>query len=172
MCWGYMGGSALAVGGGAPLSAASITVGPNPMAPGRRLSTLDAGPARSPGHALARLGHASATGSSARKRSAWRALGRAWSPGSAGKRSASSALRHATPRIGHASTGHATPERPTIAHNRHGRARPTSGRPGARTQHGASCARAGEACTILHHSGHKETRATHRLPGFDRIGRT
>ena len=72
----------------------------------------------------------------------------------------------ATPRHGHASTGHATPGCARTRHNRRERARPTSGRPDARVQHGASYARAGETCTILHHSGHKKTRAALRRPGF------
>jgi len=44
MCWGYMGGSVLAVGGGAPLPTAPITAKPDPIAPDSHPSTMHAGP--------------------------------------------------------------------------------------------------------------------------------
>jgi hypothetical protein len=164
-----MGGSALAVGGGAPLLTASITAKPDPITPDSHPSTLHGRPHRT--------GPDRAWTWTDADRLAWTwTVGRrvarddAEAQGSAGKRNASSALRHATPCIGHASTGHATLERRRTAHNRRGRGKATLGRPDARMRHGAGYARAGEACTILHPSGHKKARVTLRCPGFACLG--
>ena len=184
----YGGGSALGVGGGAPLSAVSITVGPNPMASGRRLSTLDGGSARSPGHALARLGRASVRMLPGSKREAKPGRMLFWSPGADREAQGGAALgvrlvalRHARPRPRLGMTRYRRPRharmpsgRARMRQDRRGPGGATLGRPDARTQHGASYARAGEVCRNCtlspDRSGHEKARATHRLPGSACLG--
>ena len=190
----------LAVGGGAPLPTAPITAKPDPITPDSHASTMHAGPhrragdgdgSRSPGsarppsatatigHGFERHGHGhglrvarvdTEAHGSARKRSAWCALGRAWSPGSARKRSASSALRHGTARYRRGRNARMPLGRARMRQDRRGRGGAVLGRPDARTRQGASYARAGETCSslafFLYLPGHEKAPAAATAPGL------
>jgi len=169
-------------GGVPPSRTVAITVGPDPITPDSHASTLHGRPHRragdgdgSPGSArppsaTAAIGHGLQAHGSAGKRSAWCALGRAWSPGSAGKRNASSALRHGTARYRRGRDARMPLGHRGIAHNRRGRGEAVLRRPDARMRQGAGYGRAGETCSslafFLYLPGHEKARVTLRCPGF------
>jgi hypothetical protein len=131
---------------------------------------------------LARLGRASATGSSARKRTEAHgsaahgvrlvALGHREAHGSATLRPRFVTLGRASTRYRRSRNARMLSGRARMRQDRRGRGEATLGRPDAGTRYGASYACAGEACTILHHSGHEKARATLRCPGFACLGST